>query len=55
MEQYIKRDGKIYLQVIEEQEINLLELEQQKVFIQQEADKKKVRVQEQINAVKSIA
>jgi len=53
-EQYIKKDGKIYLQRIDEQEVSLVELEQQKTFIQQEADERKARIQAEITKITSL-
>jgi len=54
MEKYIKKNGKIYLQRIDEQEVSLEELEEQKKYIDEEAKERKDRIQEQIDKIKSL-
>ena len=53
-EKYIKKDGRIYLQITEEIEINLKDLEDNLKFIDEEAQNKKEEIQKQINKIKSI-
>jgi len=53
-EKYIKKNGKVYLQRIEEIEINLDELRQRIQFIEEETNRQKEKIQKQIDQIEDL-